>query len=50
MFGLSNDLRSATEGRAAFFLVDQSFSKVPSDLQDKIIRQIRQRKGLTENQ
>ena len=50
MFGLSNDLRSATEGRAAFFIVDQSFSKVPSDLQDKIIRQIRQRKGLTENQ
>jgi elongation factor 2 len=50
MFGLSNDLRSATEGRANFFLVSQSFSKVPSDLQDKIIRQIRQRKGLTENQ
>ena len=50
MFGLSNDLRSATEGRAAFFLVSQSFSKVPTDLQDKIIRQIRQRKGLSENQ
>jgi elongation factor 2 len=50
MFGLSNDMRSATEGRASFFLVDQMFSKVPSDLQDKIIRQIRQRKGLTEGQ
>jgi elongation factor 2 len=50
MFGLSNDMRSATEGRASFFLVDQMFSKVPTDLQDKIIRQIRNRKGLTENQ
>ena len=50
MFGLSNDLRSSTEGRAAFFLVSQSFNRVPSDLQDKIIRQIRQRKGLTEGQ
>ena len=50
MFGLSNDMRSATEGRASFFLVDQMFSKVPSDLQDKIIRQIRQRKGLSEGQ
>ena len=50
MFGLSNELRSSTEGRANFFLVNQSFSRVPSDLQDKIVRQIRQRKGLTEAQ
>ncbi len=50
MFGLSNDLRSATEGRATFFLVDQFFSQVPRELQQKIVRQIRQRKGLSENQ
>ncbi len=50
MFGLSNELRSSTEGRANFFLVNQSFNRVPSDLQDKIIRQIRQRKGLAEAQ
>ena len=50
MFGLSNDLRSATEGRATFFLVDQLFAQVPRELQPKIIRQIRQRKGLSENQ
>jgi len=50
MFGLSNDLRSATEGRATFFLVDQLFEQVPKELQEKIIRQIRQRKGLSENQ
>ncbi|MEM4152641.1 MAG: elongation factor EF-2 [Candidatus Pacearchaeota archaeon] len=50
IFGLSNELRSATEGRATFFLVDQLFEQVPRELQDKIIRQIRQRKGLTETQ
>ncbi|UCD21214.1 MAG: elongation factor EF-2 [archaeon] len=46
MIGLSNDLRSATEGRGTFYIVDQLFAPVPRDLQDKIVRQIRQRKGL----
>lgn len=50
MFGLSNDLRSATEGRATFFLIDQSFEPVPKELQEKIIRQIRDRKGLAAGQ
>ncbi len=50
MFGLSNDLRSATEGRATFFLLDQMFEPVPRDIQDKIIKQIRQRKGLADTQ
>lgn len=50
MFGLSNDLRSASEGRATFYIIDQSFAKIPSELQDKTIRQIRQRKGLAEGQ
>lgn len=50
MFGLSNDLRSATEGRATFFLIDQSFEPVPKELQEKIIRQIRERKGLAPGQ
>jgi elongation factor 2 len=50
MFGLSNDLRSATEGRATFFLVDQLFAQVPRELQQRIIKQIRERKGLSENQ
>lgn len=50
MLGLSNDLRSATEGRATFFLVDQMFDQVPRELQEKIIRQIRDRKGLAETQ
>ena len=46
MFGLSNDLRSATEGRGHFFVVDQVFEKLPYDLQAKAIYKIRERKGL----
>lgn len=49
-FGLSNDLRSATNGRSTFFLVDQSFERVPGELQEKITRQIKDRKGLTDAQ
>ncbi|MFH1064232.1 MAG: elongation factor EF-2 [Candidatus Woesearchaeota archaeon] len=46
MFGLSNDLRSATGGRGNSSLVDQSFERMPGELQNKIVRQIRERKGL----
>ena len=46
MFGLANDLRSATSGRGSHFVVDQSFEKVPENLQQKVTKQIRQRKGL----
>jgi elongation factor 2 len=46
MFGLTSDLRSATNGRGAHFLVDQMFERLPDILQDKVIRQIRERKGL----
>lgn len=50
MFGLSNDLRSATGGRGSSSLVDQAFERLPDELQQKIIKQIRDRKGLTEAQ
>ena len=50
MFGMTNSLRSATEGRGNSSVVDQSFEKLPEELQPKIIKQIRDRKGLTENQ
>ncbi len=46
MFGLSGDLRSATGGRGSSSLVDQNFEKLPHELQNKIINQIRGRKGL----
>ncbi len=46
MFGLSNELRSATSGRGNFFLIGQDYEKLPRDLQEKIVNSIRQRKGL----
>ncbi len=46
MFGLASDLRSATEGRGYFYVVDQNFEKLPETLQQKVIGQIRNRKGL----
>jgi len=50
MIGWSSDLRSATEGRGTSSLLDQSFEKIPAGLQPEVIRKIRQRKGLSENQ
>ncbi|MFC1733245.1 elongation factor EF-2 [candidate division KSB1 bacterium] len=50
MFGLASDLRSATGGRGNSSLIDQNFEKLPHELQEKTIKQIRDRKGLTENQ
>jgi len=50
MIGWSNDLRSATEGRGVSSLMDQNFQKLPRELQENVIRKIRERKGLAENQ
>ncbi|MFH1326880.1 MAG: elongation factor EF-2 [archaeon] len=50
MLGWSNDLRSATEGRGSSSLKDQRFERMPPSMQDEVIRKIRNRKGLSENQ
>ncbi len=50
MIGWSNDLRSATEGRGVSSLADQNFQKLPRELQDNVVRKIRERKGLSANQ
>jgi elongation factor 2 len=47
MFGFTSDLRSATRGRGAWFLVDQVFERLPSELQDQTVLKIRERKGLS---
>lgn len=50
MIGWSSDLRSATEGRGVSSLSDQSFEKMPTELQADTVKKIRSRKGLAENQ
>lgn len=50
MFGLSSELRSATGGRGVSSLIDQTFEKLPDELQPKIVKQIIERKGLSESQ
>jgi elongation factor 2 len=50
MIGWSNDLRSTTEGKGTSSILDQAFEKIPQNLQDDVIRKIRDRKGLAENQ
>lgn len=50
MIGWSNDLRSSTEGRGISSLMDQNFQKLPPELQLMVIKKIRDRKGLAENQ
>ncbi|MBS3072232.1 elongation factor EF-2 [Candidatus Pacearchaeota archaeon] len=50
MLGWSSDLRSATEGRGVSNLMDQSFEPMPRELQNEVVRKIRTRKGLAENQ
>jgi elongation factor 2 len=47
LLGWSSDLRSATAGRGVSSLVDQSFEKLPEELQDKIKVQIRNRKNIS---
>lgn len=50
MIGIASDIRSATEGRGTFSMIDQAFEKVPASIQPEVIRKIRQRKGLAENE
>ncbi len=50
MIGWSSDLRSASEGRGISSLEKQKFEKLPNSLQQETIKQIRDRKGLAENQ
>jgi len=46
LLGWSNDLRSATSGRGVSSLVDQTFERMPEELQEKVKKQIRSRKNI----
>ncbi|MBT4166137.1 elongation factor EF-2 [archaeon] len=50
MIGLASEIRSSTEGRGNFSMVDQSFEKVPANLQFDVVKKIRRRKGLKDNE
>ncbi len=48
MFGFAGDIRSAAEGRCLWSTEMVGFERLPNELQRNIIREIRQRKGLSE--
>jgi len=48
MFGFDASLKSATSGRGFYSLIDIVFEKLPNELFEKIVKQIRKRKGLPE--
>jgi elongation factor 2 len=45
MFGFSNDLRGATQGRAIWYQEYYGYGPVPKDVVKKVVREIRERKG-----
>jgi elongation factor 2 len=50
LMGWSSDLRSGTGGRGNSSLIDQMFEKMPMELQEKVKKQIVERKGLSEGE
>ncbi len=49
MFGFAGAIRGATSGKALWTTEHAGFKRVPNELAQQIIRQIRQRKGLDPN-
>lgn len=47
MFGFNSALKSATGGTGFFWLIDIVYEPIPKDLEQKVIEQIRSRKGIT---
>ena len=46
--GFSNEIRSLTQGKAIWYPEYSGYEKLPKDLQDKVVREIRKRKGVPE--
>ncbi|MEM4276698.1 MAG: elongation factor EF-2 [Thermoplasmata archaeon] len=46
MFGFAASIRSATSGRALWSTENAGFEPMPREVQEKVVRQIRERKGL----
>ncbi len=48
LIGFSNAMRSATQGRAVWTAEYFGYEKLPSELQQQTIKEIRKRKGMSE--
>lgn len=46
--GFSNEMRGLTQGKAIWYPEYAGYEKLPRDLQDKVVREIRKRKGVPE--
>ena len=46
MFGFASDIRSATAGKVLWSTESMGFEPIPSELQPKVVAEIRQRRGL----
>ncbi|MFH1445115.1 MAG: elongation factor EF-2 [Nanoarchaeota archaeon] len=46
MFGFNSDLKSATGGQGFYWLIDVVYEPLPKDLEQKIVNQIKERKGI----
>ena len=47
MFGFAGEIRSATQGRCLWSTENSGFERLPRELQGQIVKEIRQRKGLS---
>jgi elongation factor 2 len=47
MFGFNSDLKSATGGTGFYYLIDVVYEPLPKELEQKVISQIKTRKGIT---
>ncbi len=47
MFGFASAIRSATQGRALWSTENAGYEKVPKEISDKVVPEIRKRKGLS---
>ncbi len=48
LFGFASEIRGATQGRATWYHEYAGYEKLPSGMQEQIIKEIRKRKGLSE--
>jgi elongation factor 2 len=49
MTGFDSSLKSSTGGRGFYSLIETTFEKLPRDLFEKVVKEIRKRKGLSED-